>query len=159
ARRTGFQYLSGDVSTGTVVFTSGRFLLATGEKVTARIKQLAPGTVQVTMSSDPKFGVVGWSGRRGARADQLSATLNGLLPSAGSRPRSGPDSRDTASRPASPTAGLLRLRGSRRGSSWCVEPAGVCVGHGGVSRCGVDALVSPGADVARLPSSSLSATP
>jgi hypothetical protein len=83
ARRTGFQYLSGDVSTGTVVFTSGRFLLAAGEKVTARINQVAPGTVQVTMSSDPKFGVVGWSGRRGARADQLSATLNGLLPHTG----------------------------------------------------------------------------
>ena len=51
ARRTGFQYLSGDVSTGTAVFTSGRFLLMFGEKVTARWKQVAPGTVQVTLSS------------------------------------------------------------------------------------------------------------
>ena len=38
ARRTGFQYLSGDVSTGTAMFTSGRFLLGFGEKVTARME-------------------------------------------------------------------------------------------------------------------------
>jgi len=35
ARRTGFQYLSGDVSTGTAMFTSGRFLLVVGEKLNA----------------------------------------------------------------------------------------------------------------------------
>ena len=83
ARRTGFQYLSGDVSTGTATFTSGRFLLGFGEKVTARMEQVAPGTVQVTLSSDPKFRVVGSLGRRGPSADRLSEALSGLLPHAG----------------------------------------------------------------------------
>jgi len=80
ARRTGFQYLSGGVSTGTAVFTSGRFLLGFGEKVTARIKPLAPGSVKVTVSSGPKLGVVGWSGRRGPGVNSLSEALSGLLP-------------------------------------------------------------------------------
>jgi hypothetical protein len=62
ARRTGLQYLSGDVSTGTVVFTSGRMLLSFGEKVTARMNQLTPGTVEVTLSSGSRFGVTGWWG-------------------------------------------------------------------------------------------------
>jgi hypothetical protein len=83
ARRTGLQYLSGDVSTGTAIFTSGRFLLGFGEKVTARMKQVAPGTVQVTLSSDPKFGVFGRSDQRGLRADRLSDALSGLLPRSG----------------------------------------------------------------------------
>ena len=83
ARRTGLQYLSGDVSNGTAVFSSGRFLLGFGEKVTARMKEVAPGTVQVTLSSDPKSRVVGWSGRRGPSADRLSEALSGLLPHAG----------------------------------------------------------------------------
>ena len=84
ARRTGFQYLSGDVSTGTATFTSGRFLLGFGEKVTARMEQLAPGSVQVTLSSDPKSRVVvGWSGRRAPSADRLSEALSGLLPHSG----------------------------------------------------------------------------
>ncbi|MGW5237426.1 hypothetical protein ACWEOW_00670 [Monashia sp. NPDC004114] len=83
ARRTGFQYLSGDVSKGTAVFTSGRFLLGFGEKVTAQIKEVAPGTVQVTLSSDPKFGVAGWSGRHGASAERMTEALSGLLPHIG----------------------------------------------------------------------------
>ncbi len=83
ARRTGFQYLAGDVSTGTAVFTSGKYLLMFGDKVTARWKQVAPETVQVTLSSDPKFGVVGWSGRRSPGADRLSDELSGLLPHTG----------------------------------------------------------------------------
>ena len=82
ARRTGLQYLSGDVSNGTAVFSSGRFLLGFGEKVTARISQVAPGTVQVTLSADPKSRAVSW-GRRGPGADRLSEALNGLLPHAG----------------------------------------------------------------------------
>ena len=80
ARRAGFQYLAGDVSTGTAVFTSGRHLLMFGEKITARWHHVAPETVQVTLSSDPKFGVVGWSGRRGQSADRLFDELSGLLP-------------------------------------------------------------------------------
>jgi len=82
ARRTGFQYLSGDVSDGTAVFSSGRFLLGFGEKVTARMEQVAPGVVQVTLSSDPRSRVAGWSGRRGPSADRLSEALSGLLPRA-----------------------------------------------------------------------------
>jgi hypothetical protein len=80
ARRTGLQFLSGDVGAGTVVFTSGRFLLGFGEKVTARMNQVTPGTVEVTLSSDPRFGVVGRSGRGGSRADRMSEVLSGLLP-------------------------------------------------------------------------------
>ena len=83
ARRTGFKYLSGDVSTGTAMFTSGKFLLGFGERVTARMEQVAPGSVQVTLSSDPKFRVVDWSGRRGPGADRLSEALSGLLPHTG----------------------------------------------------------------------------
>jgi hypothetical protein len=84
ARRTGFQYLSGEASTGAAVFTSGRLLLGFGEKVTARMKQVAPGSVEVTLSSSsPNFGVVGWSGRRGASVDRLSEALSGLLPHPG----------------------------------------------------------------------------
>ena len=83
ARRTGFQYLSGDVSNGTAVFTSGRFLLGFGAKVTVSMKEVTPGTVQVTLSSDPRSRVAGWSGRRGPGADRLSEALSGLLPHAG----------------------------------------------------------------------------
>ena len=83
ARRTGFQYLSGDVGTGTAMFTSGRFLLMFGEKLTARWTQVAPGTVQVTLSP-ASFGVVGWSRPSGGpNADRLSEELSGLLPHAG----------------------------------------------------------------------------
>jgi hypothetical protein len=82
AKRTGFQYLSGDVSTGTAVFTSGRFLLSLGERVTVRMTEVAPGTVEVMLSSDPRFGV-SWSGRRGPGADRLSDALSRLLPHTG----------------------------------------------------------------------------
>ena len=83
ARRAGFQYLSGDVRTGTAMFTSGRFLLMFGEKITARWKQVAPGTVQVTLSP-ASFGVGGWPRPRGGPStDRLSAELGGLLPHAG----------------------------------------------------------------------------
>jgi hypothetical protein len=50
AERTGFQYLSGDRATGTYVFTAGMTVMSFGEKVTARIMQVASGTVQVTLS-------------------------------------------------------------------------------------------------------------
>ena len=83
ARRTGFQYLSGDVGTGTAVFTSGRVLLSVGDKVTARMKQVASGSVEVTLSSGSTFGVVGWSGRRGSGVDSMSEALSGLLPHTG----------------------------------------------------------------------------
>ncbi len=83
AKRTGFQYLSGDVGTGTAVFTSGRFLLGVGEKVTARIEETSPGTVQVTLSSDPKRGLFGRSGPSVAGADRMAQALSGLLPHTG----------------------------------------------------------------------------
>ena len=83
ARRAGFQYLAGDVGTGSAVFTSGKYLLMFGEKVTVRWKQVAPETVEVTLSSDPKFGVVGWPGRRGQSPDRLSDELRVLLPHTG----------------------------------------------------------------------------
>ena len=83
ARRTGFQYLSGDESSGTAMFTSGRFLLMVGEKVVARMKQVAPGAVEVTLSP-ASFGVVGWSRHSGGPSvDRLSDELSGLLPHAG----------------------------------------------------------------------------
>jgi hypothetical protein len=82
ARRTGFRYLAGDVSTGTAMFTSGKYLLMVGEKVNARWTQVAPETVEVTLSS-AKFGVAGWSSRRGSSVDRLSDELSVLLPHAG----------------------------------------------------------------------------
>lgn len=82
ARRTGFQYLSGDASTGTAMFTSGKNLLMFGDKVNARWKQVAPGTVQVTLSS-AQFGIAGWSGRSGRSVDRLSEELSMLLPHTG----------------------------------------------------------------------------
>jgi hypothetical protein len=82
ARRSGLQHLSADPVKGVVVFTSGRLVLAFGEKVTARIRDVAPGTVQVTLSSTPQFGVTGW-GRNGAGRDRMSNALIQLLPPAG----------------------------------------------------------------------------
>ena len=83
ARRTGLQYLSGDVRTGTAMFTSGRSLLMFGDKVTARWKQAAPGTVEVTVSL-ASFGVGGLPRPRGgSSADRLSDELSRLLPHAG----------------------------------------------------------------------------
>lgn len=80
ARRTGFQYLSGDVSTGTAMFTSGRTLLAIGEKVAVRWEEVAPGTIRVTMST-AQFGIAG-PGRRSPGVDRMLTALSGLLPRA-----------------------------------------------------------------------------
>ena len=63
ARRTGFQYLSGDTSTGTAVFTSGR-----------------PGTVEVRMST-AELGIAG-AARRSPGLDRYSDELSRLLPHA-----------------------------------------------------------------------------
>ena len=80
ARRTGFQWLSGDVNTGTAMFTSGRFLLVVGEKVNAQWEEVAPGTILVTISS-AKFGIAG-SSRRRPGVDRMADELGGLLPRA-----------------------------------------------------------------------------
>jgi hypothetical protein len=82
AGRTGFRYLSGDVSRGSAMFTSGMSLLMFGDKVSARWKQVAPGTVQVTLSS-AQFGGVGWWGRSGRGVDRLSDELGVILPHTG----------------------------------------------------------------------------
>ncbi|GAB3065506.1 hypothetical protein GCM10027053_30800 [Intrasporangium mesophilum] len=82
ARRTGMQHLSADPANGIQVFTAGRMVLAFGEKVTARIREVAPGTVQVTLSSNPQFGVTVRS-RNGTARDRMSNALTQLLTSAG----------------------------------------------------------------------------
>ena len=81
ARRSGMQHLSADSATGVMVFTAGRMVLASGEKVTARIREVAPGVVQVTLSSNLQFGLTGW-GRKGAGRDRMSNALIQLLPPA-----------------------------------------------------------------------------
>jgi hypothetical protein len=81
ARRSGMQHLSADSATGVFVFTAGRMVLATGEKVTAHVREVAPGVVQVTLSSRLQFGLTGW-GRRGAGRDRMSEALVRLLPPA-----------------------------------------------------------------------------
>ena len=81
ARRSGMQHLSADSATGVLVFTAGRMVLASGEKVTARIREVAPGVVQVTLSSNLQFGLTGW-GRKGAGRDRMSNALIQLLPPA-----------------------------------------------------------------------------
>src|SRR3954465_13326514 len=82
ARRSGMQHLSADPATGVLVFTAGRMVLAFGEKVTARIREGAPGIVQVTLSSNLQFGLGNW-GRDGAGRDRMSNALIPLLPPAG----------------------------------------------------------------------------
>ena len=82
ARRTGMQHLSADPANGIVVFTAGKLALAFGEKVTARIREAAPGTVQVTLSSNPPFGLTGW-GRNGTGRDRMADALVQLLQPAG----------------------------------------------------------------------------
>ena len=81
ARRTGMQHLSSDPATGIFVFTAGRMVLAFGEKVTARIREVAPGTVQVTLSANLQFGL-GNVGRNGAGRDRMADALAQLLPPA-----------------------------------------------------------------------------
>lgn len=81
ARRSGMQHLSADSATGVLVFTAGRMVLASGEKVTARIREVAPGVVQVTLSSNLQFGLTG-GGRKGAGRDRMSNALIQLLPPA-----------------------------------------------------------------------------
>ncbi len=81
ARRTGMQHLSADPATGVLVFTAGGMVLAFGEKVTARIREVAPGVVQVTLSSDLQFGL-GSGGDKGAGRDRMANALSQLLPPA-----------------------------------------------------------------------------
>jgi hypothetical protein len=83
ARRSGLRFVAGDATAGTAVFSSGFTLMTFGEKVTARITKQAPGTVQVTLSSGPQFGVVGFRGRKGAGLDRMAQSLGELLPRAG----------------------------------------------------------------------------
>ena len=81
ARRAGMQHLSSDAATGIFVFTAGRMVLASGEKVTAQIQEVAPGATQVTLSSDLQFGL-GNIGGTGGR-DRIGEALSQLLPPAG----------------------------------------------------------------------------
>lgn len=81
AARAGMQHLSSDAATGIFVFTAGRMVLSAGEKVTAQIREVAPGTVQVTLSSMLQFGV-GNIGRNGAARDRMGDALAQLLPPA-----------------------------------------------------------------------------
>ena len=81
ARRTGMQHLSADPETGVFVFTAGLTVLAFGEKVTARIREVAPGVVQVTLSSNLQFGL-GSGAAKGAGRDRMSNALSQLLPPA-----------------------------------------------------------------------------
>ena len=56
-------------------------MLTFGEKATARVPEVAPGVVQVTLSSDLQFGL--GSGRGGGDGrDRMSNALNQLLPPA-----------------------------------------------------------------------------
>jgi hypothetical protein len=81
ARRVGMQHLSSDAATGIFVFTAGRMVLSFGEKVTARIREVTPGTVQVTLSSSLQFGL-GNIGRDGGSRDRMGDALAQLLPPA-----------------------------------------------------------------------------
>ena len=81
ARRSGMQHLSVDLATGVRVYTAGRTVLAFGEKVTAHIREVAPGVVQVTLSSDLQFGL-GSGIDTGAGRDRMANALSQLLPAA-----------------------------------------------------------------------------
>ena len=81
ARRSGMRHLSADHATGVFVFTAGRIVLAFGEKVTARVREVAPGRVRVTLSSNLQFGL-GRGSAQGSGRDRMSNALIQLLPSA-----------------------------------------------------------------------------
>ncbi|WP_076262015.1 hypothetical protein [Intrasporangium flavum] len=81
ARRAGMQHLSSDAVTGIFVFTAGRLVLSAGEKVTARIHEVVPGTVEVTLSSNLQFGL-GNVGAGGVGRDRMGEALGQLLPPA-----------------------------------------------------------------------------
>jgi hypothetical protein len=81
ARRAGLQHLSADHTTGIFVFTAGRMVLATGEKVTATVREVAQGTVQVTLSADLQFGLT-FGEPTGAARDRMFDALVPLLPPA-----------------------------------------------------------------------------
>jgi hypothetical protein len=81
ARRTGMQHLSADPDSGVRVYTAGTMVLAFGEKVTARIREVGPRVVQVTLSSDLQFGLGSGIGR-GEGRDRMSNALSQLLPAA-----------------------------------------------------------------------------
>ncbi|WP_323098141.1 hypothetical protein [Intrasporangium sp. YIM S08009] len=81
ARRAGMQHLSSDAATGLFVFTAGRMVLASGEKVTAQVREVAADTVQVTLSSNLQFGL-GNIGRTGAARDRMAEAISQLLPAA-----------------------------------------------------------------------------
>lgn len=81
ASRAGLQQLSSDASTGIFVFTAGRLVLSAGEKVTARVREAAPGTVEVALSSALQFGL-GNIGHNGAGRDRMGDALAQLLPPA-----------------------------------------------------------------------------
>ena len=82
ARRAGMQHLSADRASGVLVFTAGRMVLAFGEKVTARILAVAPGIVQVTLSSNLQFGM-GSASAQGSGRDRMYNALVPHLPPAG----------------------------------------------------------------------------
>ena len=81
ARRAGMQHLSADRERGLFVFTAGRMVLATGEKVTATVREVGQGTVQVTLSSDLQFGLT-FGGSPGGARDRMFDALLPLLPPA-----------------------------------------------------------------------------
>jgi hypothetical protein len=81
ARRAGLQHLSADREKGLFVFTAGRMVLATGEKVTATVQDVAQGTVHVTLSSNLQFGLTFGTGPGQARDRMFDALLQ-LLPPA-----------------------------------------------------------------------------
>lgn len=83
ARRSGLRFVAGDAAAGTAVFSSGFTLMTFGEKVASRITKQAPGTVQVTLSSGPTFGIVGRRSRQGSSVDRMSEALGRLLPPVG----------------------------------------------------------------------------
>ena len=66
---------------GTAMFTSGRFLLMVGEKVNARWKQVAPGTIQVTLST-AKFGIAAVGPPRFRCGPSVRRVERALIPTA-----------------------------------------------------------------------------
>lgn len=83
ARRTGFHLLSSDAAAGTAVFTSAQVMLNFGEKVRARMVEVGPGIVEVTLTSEQGPRIGGPAGSSGAGAELIAETLGGLLPPAG----------------------------------------------------------------------------
>lgn len=102
APETGLKPAIADPATGVITLSSSLSLASWGENITIQVGQVQPGTIQVTIRSGLKFGLVDW-GRNDKNLAALFARIDAAV--AGSTPPLTPNA-------AAPAAG------------WHPDPAG-----------------------------------